>query len=264
MTNPHGSFIWYELMTPDPDAAKRFYDAVVGWDIEPRPSGEMDYRMITIPGAGNAGGVLRLSPEMAEHGARPTWLGYLGVNDVDAMVAAVEHVGGKTLMPAHDLPGVGRFAMIVDPQGAPFYIMKPTPPPGQEDADSNAFSVDQPMHIRWNELATSDPDAAIHFYQHHFGWHQQGEMDMGPMGKYRFVQHGGVGIGAVMPKTPHMPASMWSYYIGVDDIDRAAKAVTDGGGTIVHGPVEIPGGEYSLNAIDPQQAIFGLVGPRKA
>jgi predicted enzyme related to lactoylglutathione lyase len=252
VTNPHGNFIWYELLTPDPDAAKQFYDAVVGWDIEPAPSGEMDYRMITIPGAGNAGGVMRLSPEIAEHGARPTWLGYVGVNDVDAMVASIEHVGGKTLMPAHD------------PQGAPFYIMKPTPPPGREDADSDAFSVDQPMHIRWNELATSDPDAAIHFYQQHFGWHQQGDMDMGPMGKYRFVQHGGVGIGAIMPKTPHMPASMWSYYIGVDDIDRAAKAVTGGGGTVIHGPVEIPGGEYSLNAIDPQGAVFGLVGPHKA
>jgi predicted enzyme related to lactoylglutathione lyase len=264
MTNPHGNFIWYELLTPDPDAAKRFYDAVVGWDIEPAPSGEMDYRMITIPKGGNVGGVMRLSPEMAELGARPIWLGYLGVNDVDAMVASVEYVGGKTLMPAHDLPGVGRFAMIVDPQGAPLYIMAPTPPPGQEDAASNAFSVDQPMHIRWNELATSDPDASIHFYKQHFGWHQQGDMDMGPMGKYRFLQHGGVGIGAVMAKPPQMPASMWSYYIGVDDIDRAAKAVTDGGGTIVHGPVEIPGGEYSLNAIDPQQAVFGLVGPRRA
>ena len=272
MTNPHGNFIWYELLTPEPDAAKRFYDVVVGWDIEPAPSGEMDYRMITIPGGGNAGGVMRLSPEMAEHGARPTWLGYLGVNDVDAMVASVEHVGGKTLMPAHDMPGVGRFAMIVDPQGAPFYIMKPTPPPGQEDTDSNAFSVDQPMHIRWNELATSDPDAAIHFYQHHFGWHQQGEMDMpvlseaegGPMGKYRFLQHGGVTIGAVMPTMAHAPESRWTYYIGVDDIDRAVKAVEVGGGTIIHGPQEIPGGEFSLSAADPHGVSFGLVGPRKA
>ena len=66
MTNPHGNFIWYELLTPDPDAAKRFYDAVVGWDIEPAPSGEMDYRMITIPKAGNVGGVMRLSPRDGE------------------------------------------------------------------------------------------------------------------------------------------------------------------------------------------------------
>ncbi|MDP9085705.1 MAG: VOC family protein, partial [Pseudomonadota bacterium] len=124
MTNPHGSFIWYELMTPDPDAAKKFYDAVVGWNIEPRPSGEMDYRMITIPGGNNAGGVLRLTEDMRAHGARPGWNGYIGVNDVDAMVSSVEHAGGKTLMPANDISGVGRIAMITDPQGAPIYIMK--------------------------------------------------------------------------------------------------------------------------------------------
>jgi len=264
MTNPHGNFIWYELMSPDPDASKAFYDAVVGWDIEARPSGEMDYRMITIPGGGNAGGVLRLTEEMQSHGARPVWLGYLGVDDVDAMVASVEHAGGKALMPANDMPGVGRIAMIADPQGAPIYIMNPTPPAGNEDATSNVFSVDQPGHVRWNELATSDPDAAVTFYKRHFGWHQEGDMDMGPMGKYRFLQHGGIGIGAVMPKMPQMPVSLWSYYFGVDDIDRAAKAVTDGGGTILMGPMEIPGGEYSLNAMDPQQASFGLVGPRKA
>ncbi|MEO6248063.1 MAG: VOC family protein, partial [Sphingomicrobium sp.] len=185
MTNPHGDFIWYELMSPDPDASKRFYDAVVGWDIEPQPSGEMDYRMINIPGAGNAGGVMRISAEMQEHGARPGWLGYLAVDDVDAMVKAVEQHGGKTLMPPHDLPGVGRFAMITDPQGAPLYVMKPTPPPGQEGTASTVFSVDQPMHVRWNELITSDPEGAVHFYKQHFGWHQQGEMDMGPMGSYR-------------------------------------------------------------------------------
>ena len=271
MTNPHGSFIWYELMSPDPDASKVFYDAVVGWDLEPEPAGEMDYRMIRRGDGGNSGGVMRLSDEMQQHGARPGWLGYVGVNDVDAMVGAVELHGGKTLMPAHDLPGVGRFAMIADPQGVPLYIMKPTRPPGQDDADSDVFSVDQPQHVRWNELATTDPDAAVHFYQQHFGWHQKGEMDMpvlsevegGAMGKYRFLQHGGAGIGAVMPRPPQMLVSRWSYYIGVDDIDRAAMAVEAGGGTIVHGPVEIPGGEYSLNAVDPQQALFGLVGPRK-
>jgi predicted enzyme related to lactoylglutathione lyase len=62
---------------------------------------------------------------------------------------------------------------------------------------------------------------------------------------------------------PEMPASAWTYYIGVDDIDRAAAATTAGGGRILQGPMEIPGGEFSLNAIDPQGASFGLVGPRK-
>jgi predicted enzyme related to lactoylglutathione lyase len=88
-------------------------------------------------------------------------------------------------------------------------------------------------------------------------------MEMGEFGSYAFIQHGSTGIGAMMRKRPQMPVSMWTYYIGIDDIDRATKAVTDGGGTILHGPMEIPGGEYSLNALDPQGAAFGLVGPRK-
>jgi uncharacterized protein len=153
--------------------------------------------------------------------------------------------------------------MVTDPVGVPFYLMKPIPPAADPDADSDVFSVDQPQHVRWNELSTSNPDAAIGFYTRHFGWAQQGEMDMGPMGKYRFLHHGGVQIGAVMPKPPQMPISAWTYYIGVDDIDRAARAVTESGGHILHGPVEIPGGEYSLSGIDPQGATFGLVGPRQ-
>lgn len=260
----HGAFIWYELMSPDPDASKRFYDAVVGWDIEPQPSGDMDYRMIRRSDGGNAGGVLRLTDAMCEHGARPVWLGYIDVDDVDATIGAIEAEGGKVMMPASDIPGVGRIAMVADPQGAPFYIMKPTPPPGDANAQSDVFHTDNAQHMRWNELSTTDPAAAIDFYKRHFGWRQQDEMDMGELGKYQFLHRGDTMIGAVMPKMPEMPVSKWSFYIGVDDIDRAHEAVKAGGGQVLMGPMEIPGGEYSLNGIDPQGTSFGLVGPRKS
>lgn len=264
-SSAHGSHIWYELMTPDPKGAKAFYDSVVGWDIDADGApGPVEYRMIKRSDGGNAGGLLRLTEEMASHGARPVWLGYVNVDEVDATVESVEQAGGKVMMPASDIPHVGRIAMVTDPQGAPFYVMKPTPPAGQEDKASDAFSVDQPQHVRWNELSTSDPEGAIHFYTRHFGWSQEGEMDMGEMGQYRFIQHHGVGIGAVMPKMPEMPVSLWSYYIGVDDIDRAVAAIESGGGKLLNGPMEIPGGEYALNGMDPQGAAFGLVGPRKS
>lgn len=260
-----GGFIWYELITPDPEGAKRFYDDVVGWTIAAEPiSAEMDYRMIGRSDGGSAGGLLKLSGDMAAHGARPVWLGYIHVDDVDAELAKTEAEGGKVTMPATDIPGVGRIAMVSDPQGAPFYVMKPKPPADQPDAVSDVFSVDQPQHVRWNELSTTDPDGAIDFYTRHFGWTQEGDMDMGEMGKYRFIQQGGVGIGAVMPKMPQLPVSLWTYYIGVDDIDRAASAIQSGGGQILNGPMEIPGGEFALNGMDPQGASFGLVGPRKA
>jgi predicted enzyme related to lactoylglutathione lyase len=260
--NPSSGFIWYELMTPDPDAAKTFYDEVVGWTIEPRSQFPNGYRMIGRSDGGFAGGVLPLDDEMRKHGARPTWLGYLYSDDVDASVADIESAGGKTFMAPFDIPNIGRVAMVADPAGAPFYIMKPTPPEGQPDAQSDVFSTDQAQHVRWNELSTTDPDAAVDFYRRHFGWGQEGDMDMGEMGKYRFIQNGPTTIGAIMRKPPQLPVSLWTYYVGVDDIDRAAEAIKSGGGQILNGPMEIPGGEFALNAMDPQGAPFGLVGPR--
>jgi predicted enzyme related to lactoylglutathione lyase len=264
MTDTHGSPIWYELITPDPDAAKRFYDAVVGWDIEPQPPGPLDYRMIRRSDGGNAGGVMRLSDDMAKGGGRPLWLGYIGVDDVDATIAAITADGGQVHMPATDMPGVGRIAMVADPAGAPFYLMQPAPPEGQADAVSDVFSVDQPQHVRWNELSTSDPASAADFYGRHFGWKQEGSMPMGPLGNYDFIQRGEVGIGAIMPLVYGNTRPQWTYYIGVDDIDRATAAVNSGGAQVLMGPQEIPGGEYSLTGLDPQGASFGLVGPRQA
>ena len=258
-----GQFIWYELMTPDVDAAKAFYDSVVGWNIDAQSNFPNGYRMIGRSDGKSAGGVLPLTDEMQQHGARPTWLAYIHVADVDGAVRSIEQAGGKTFMPPFDIPNVGRVAMVADPQGAPFYVMQPIPPEGQPDAKSDVFSVDQPQHVRWNELSSSDQDGAIRFYTSQFGWTQEGGMPMGEMGEYKFINHDGVMIGAIMRKPPQMPVTAWTYYIGLDDIDRAARAVTDGGGQILHGPMEIPGGEYSLNGMDPQGAAFGLVGPRK-
>jgi predicted enzyme related to lactoylglutathione lyase len=170
--------------------------------------------------------------------------------------------GGRIMMQPWDQPGVGRLAMVADPQGAPFYLIDPEPPADQPDAVSNVFSVDQPQHVRWNELATTDSVAAIAFYSRHFGWRQDGDMDMGEFGKYQFLHHGDTMIGAVMPRMPQMPVSAWTFYIGVDDIDRAHEAVRSGGGQVLQEPIEIPGGEYSITGLDPQGASFGLVGPR--
>src|SRR3954465_4252021 len=156
-TSPAGSFIWYELITPDPVGAKAFYDAVVGWTIEPQPSGDMDYRMIGRSDGRMAGGVMRLTEDMKSHGARPIWLGYINVDDVDATVASIEQAGGKVLLAAFDIPDIGRIAMAADPQGAPFYVMKPIPPEGRENEESDVFSPDQAQHVRWNELSTTDP-----------------------------------------------------------------------------------------------------------
>lgn len=267
MACPEGSFVWYELMTTDPDGAAAFYGPVVGWTIaghsNPAETGGVDYRMIVRGDGGNAGGVLGLSQDMRDGGAQPCWLGYLSAADVDAKVADIVADGGKVRMPAVDLP-VGRIAMVTDPQGVPFYVMKPIPPEGAPEGVSDVFSPMEPQHVRWNELSTSDDAAAIAFYTKHFDWTQEGAMPMGEYGDYHFIQKDGVGLGAIMPKMPEMPVAAWTYYIGVDDIDRAVAAIKANGGQVFADPMEIPGGEYALNASDPQGAHFGLVGPRSS
>ena len=177
-----GGFIWYELMTTDPSAAKSFYDSVVGWNIgvESVAPG-IEYRMIGRSDGANAGGVLTLNEEMQAGGARPVWLGYLHTGDVDAKVEAIKADGGNVMMEPWDQPGVGRLALVTDPSGAPFYLMDPIPPADQPNAKSDVFSVDQPERVRWNELSTSDPDGSITFYKKHFGWDQEGVMPMGEL-----------------------------------------------------------------------------------
>lgn len=260
MTNPVGAFIWYELMTTDPDAAAAFYGAVVGWNVvgHSAPSSEVDYRHLIRSDGESNGGVLKLTPQMCEGGARPCWVGYLHVADVDAAVAAIEADGGKLLMPAFDLP-VGRIALVADPQGVPHYVMKPIPPAGKEGARSDVYDRWTPQHVSWNELYSPDLEAAKAFYARHYGFAFDEVMPMGPMGDYCFIDHGGETIGAVMQKPQTMPVGMWNFYIRVPALDAALAAVEAGGGKVLNGPMEVPSGEWIINGMDPQGAPFSLV-----
>lgn len=256
--NPAGDFIWYELMTTDADGAKTFYDAVAGWDIGEGAAEYGGYRMINA-GGGFAGGLLPLTDEMQQNGARPTWLGYLYVPDVDQAVEKIEAAGGKGLMPAMDIPNVGRIAMVADPQGAPFYVMKPIPPAGQENAQSDVFSPDKVGRIAWNELSTTDPAAARKFYGEQFGWVSDDFMDMGEMGEYRFIDHHGKRLGALCGVMQGQQPT-WRYYIRVPSI-AAAKATAEAKGGSVHmGPHQVPTGDWIIIGTDPQGAEFALVG----
>jgi uncharacterized protein len=266
MANKHGDFIWYELLTSDADAAGDFYGKVVGWTSVGSGQPGVDYRFFSSGDGSDmkdgVGGYMTITPEMAQGGARPGWLGYIAVDNVDASAASITAAGGSVLMPAMDLENVGRMAMVADPQGAPFYIMK-----GASDEPSHSFAATEPKngHCAWNELSTTDPAGAKTFYSQLFGWRQEGDLDMGPMGKYEFLHASGgrFALGAVMPKMPEMPVSAWTFYFRVPDIDAAAAMTRDLGGTLFMEPMEIPGGDYSFTAMDPQGAAFGLVGARR-
>lgn len=260
-----GSPIWYELMTPDPAGAASFYGAVVGWQIPETgfdmPNGS-NYRMIGRPDGGNAGGVLHLTQAMSDHGAKPLWIAYLQVANVAAAIDQVLGAGGSLLMPERELPS-GRMAMVADPFGVPFYLMDPVPPPGQPDAVSDVFSPHEPHRCAWNELASPDAEAALAFYTGLLGWESTGAMDMGPMGQYHFVSHQGLPIGGIY-RSADGSAPPWRCYFRVPDIHASAAAIPAHGGTITKPLHEVPGGDWTLVATDPQGAEFALVGMRDA
>jgi uncharacterized protein len=258
MTSLHGSWLWYEIITPDPQGAKEFYEAVVGWNIQTSHADNADYGFITCADGGMAGGILRLNQDMADHGARPCWMGYIGVDDCDAAVTAAQAAGGKCLMAARDIPMAGRVAMLADPDGAAYYIMTPTPPPG--GGESTAFSTALMGRCSWNELGADDGDTSLEYYTKLYGWSRPAPMDMGPMGMYHFIDHDGGGIGAVYTKPPEMPFASWNHYFRVANIGVAKTLVEANGGTVIMGPQEVPGDDWIIMGIDPQGAHFALVG----
>lgn len=265
MSTQGSSFIWYELMTDDANAAARFYGAVVGWKIADRPdpqSGGMDYRHIGRNDGGGAGGVLQLTRDMLAQGARPAWVTYLYVPDVDTAVAAIAADGGRALMPKFTLP-VGQIAMVADPMGAPFYVMTPVPPPDKPDAVSDVFSMDQPQRVRWNELASPDPARAQAFYGKHFGFRFDESMPMGPeLGDYQFIDDRGLRVGGMMKLPQHFGPGGWTFYFGVPSAAAARRAIVQGGGKVEMDLHQVPGGDWVVVATDPQGARFGVVGPK--
>jgi predicted enzyme related to lactoylglutathione lyase len=228
---------------------------VIGWKASDSGQPGMDYRILDA-GDGQAGGLMQINDQMP--GAKPVWLGYVAVPDVAAAVADWTSAGGSVQMPVMDIPNVGRLAMLADPDGVPLYVMR-----GAVDAVSTAFRVADARHARWNEIAVKDDKASLAFYQERFGWTVVDTMSMGELGDYHLLAANGVRIGALM-RSPAGQEPRWLYYFGVDDIDAAMGQILTGEGQVLDGPHQIPGGEYSLQALDPQGAAFGIVGPRIA
>ena len=256
MSNPHGTPIWYELITADPDAAQAFYEEVVGWSAVPFANDTLvdagGYTVFNAPDGEGVAGLMKAP----EPGPRPGWYGYIGVDDVDAAADKIAAAGGAVHMPPTTMEGVGRMAMVADPQGVTFYVMK-----GSSPEESTAFKRMAPGHGEWNELQTSDDSAALAFYADQFGWAKDGAMPMGEMGDYSFLSHDGGMIGAVMKAPPGVTPG-WNYFFRVGSIEEAKRRIEAGGGATVQGPMEVPGGDWVIYATDPQGAAFGVVGTK--
>ena len=245
---PAGRFVWHDLMTTDPEAAVAFYTKVAGWGTQAW-DGPMPYTMWTANGT-PIGGVMTLPPGA---GAPPHRRGYISTPDVDATAAATVSQGGAVVAPPTDIPSVGRYAVMKDPQGATFAVYTP--------AEGNPQTVSAPAkgEFSWHELYTTDPAAAFDFYQTLFGWEKTSAMDMGDMGVYQMFGLDGVPFGGLMKKPAEMPGPpAWQHYVKVDDVKRVVEVIKSQGGQVVNGPMEVPGGDWIANGMDAQGGMFSI------
>jgi uncharacterized protein len=252
---PRG-FFWYELMTSDVKAAEAFYSAVVGWRGEAFGGNAMNYTVMNAADRG-AVGIMEIPEDAKAMGAGPMWLGYIYADDVDAAAESLTKAGGKVYREPSDIPEVGRFAVVADPQGVSFMLMKPNGP------DQPPVAAGTPGHIGWHELLANDGKSAFDFYAGQFGWTKGDAMDMGAMGTYQLFAAGGEPVGGVMTKPANIPQPYWLFYFTVPALDAAVAKVKAQGGTLLFDPMEVPGGAWIVQAKDPQGAVFALTAAKR-
>lgn len=252
-------FVWYELMATDGAAAADYYAAVVGWTAMANGGGDHPGYTILSAGDRQIAGAMSMPAHMRAQNIPPHWGGYIGVANTDAMAARVVAAGGALCHGPEDIPGVGRFAVMADPQGAVFTLFT------HAMVQSPAIGHDMtPGHVGWHELSTSDAAAAFDWYAALFGWTKGTPMDMGPMGIYQLFGAGSGDFGGMMRRPDPSMHPAWLFYFNVADIDAAIARATGHGGRVLNGPMEVPGGAWVAQCMDPQGAVFAMVGMRAA
>lgn len=249
--SPLGRFCWYELLTTDPEAAPGFYGAVAGWTTMPwQAEGAEPYTM-WVNGERPIGGLMQLPAEAAAMGAPPNWMVHISTPDLEQTMAKAKKLGAE-VMNRIAVPTVGNFAVIRDPQGAIFSAYQPMgDAPGHDDpAALGEFS--------WHELATDGWKDAWAFYSDLFGWKAVDTVDMGELGAYHMFGRGAHPLGGMFDRPPQIPVSAWLFYIHVPDVAKAIEKVEAHGGTVVNGPMEVPGGDMIAQCVDPQGAMFAV------
>jgi predicted enzyme related to lactoylglutathione lyase len=252
MSDYRGRFVWHELLTTDPKAAGAFFSKIIGWKTQPWGT-DQSYTLF-VSGDRQLAGLMAQPEEAKQMGAPPSWMTYIGTNDVDDTARLATSLGAKVLKAPEDIPGAGRYAVLQDPQGAVFGLYKSNQAPGPD-------SVPVIGEFSWHELATTDAKSALTFYQRLFGWEETSAMDMGEMGVYQMFGQSKQGrtLGGMFNKSSQMPGPpAWLAYIKVPDARKSAGAIKKAGANVVNGPMEVPGGDWIAQAVDPQGAMFAV------
>jgi uncharacterized protein len=257
VVNSHGRFVWYELMTTDVEAAMAFYTKVVGWGAW-NASVPGKASILFSDGKDAVAALTQLPDDASKEGANPGWIGYVGVDDVDATADRVKRLGGTVHVPPTDVSDISRFSIFADPQTARLALFKWLKP-GQAQPPA----PDAPRRVGWHELVAADWETAWAFYAELFGW-QKGNADISETGTYQLFCTAGQMIGGMLTKPPTIPAPFWLYYFNVGDIDATAQRVKACGGEILDGPYQVSGGSWIVRCADPQGAVFALEGQRRS
>jgi uncharacterized protein len=249
MPDPKRRFVWHELMTTGTKAGGGFFSKVAGWSTE-APADMPSYTLFKA-GKRQVAGLMALPPEAVAMHVPPNWLSYISTSSADDTSREAEALGGKVLKAPADIPNVGRFAVLQDPQGATFAVFQPA---------SAASDAPPGGDFSWHELATTDWRAALEFYRSLFGWEATESMEMGPeMGTYQMYGWKGETLGGMFNKSTQMPGPPnWLPYIKVKDAKTTAATVKKLGGQIVNGPMEVPGGGWIAQGLDLQGAFFAV------
>ena len=246
-SSPHGHFVWHDLITTDISAGIEFYKKVTGWKTQPfDPEGRY---LMWVNHCGAAGGI-----GAAPQGTQPYWRIYIGTDDIEATVFKAQQLGGTVVTPITDIPGVGRWAALRDPQGNEFGVF------WAPDTKAPVLSM-QSGEFHWHELATDDYKAAFEFYRTLFGWQHGIEHNMGDLGNYLVFKNEGRpnGLGGFYNKQPGTAnGGGWCTYTIVKDVKKTAALINKLGGKNTHKPVKVPGGSWVIKFTDPQGAAHAL------
>ena len=242
VTTAVGTFVWHEHVSDDPQRAQHFYTELFGWEIESFKSGDFEYPMISANGQMHGG-----FPSVPA-GTPPHWCGNVEAQDVDDTVAKTQSAGGKVIAGPMDIPDVGRYVVLGDPQGGVVAAFRPS---GGTPEGRGVFV--------WDELGSQDVEASERFYEAVFGWTTT---DMGEeYGGYKMFQIGETQVGGLMKMPDASVPTMWAPYIAVEDVDATvARAGELGGGAVIEG-MDVPGIGRIAVLRDPIGAVFGIIKP---
>lgn len=244
-----GEVVWRDLMSLDVERSRDFFQAVFGWEIEEwrMPTGDV-YQMFK-QGEKTFGGVVPLDKE---HGMSSHWISYHKVDDVDERCARATDLGATIGVEPTDIPDIGRFAVVGDPQGAWFSLFSSSNPDGVDDPAAGAHGS-----VTWTELQTSDPDAATNFYSRLFELSTETvEMEYGP---YTTLKAGETMIGGIGRKPEELPVSAWVTYFETSDVDKTIAEIEQLGGTVTAPAMDIPGVGRIGWAVDPAGTSFAFM-----